>query len=300
VYMGVWLIMFYTVDFARFGRVQDAKFNGWVTFGPVFYFFTVLVNALVGIFLVATLPPDTGVSASLVVGIVHLMGIFGLLFILVTQTKINSANLYLASANLESFFSRAFSLRLPRWFWVLVSGVAVYLFMLTNIFSFLLKALNYQAAIVVAWVAIALVEMAFRRAGSQPEMEFRPGWVPAFNLPGLAAWVVASAIGIALLASQPAFSGTWGPPLTFAVAAVSYACLRALFGNRSDHVARPHNLRTEVPDTWETRVKCYKCDKSYIAIEMDRDPSVGHKAICASCAAGTGFFRQAKLERIRA
>ncbi len=298
VYMGVWLIMYYTVDFARFGRPRDAKFNGWVTFGPVFYILTLLVNALAGIFLVATLPTGTGASeASVVVGIVHLMGGFGLIFILVTQTKINSANLYLASTNLESFFSRAFGLRLPRWTWVLAAGVAVYLFMLTDIFSFLLKALNYQAVVVVAWVAIALVEFGFRRARSQPPMEFRPGRVPAVNLAGICAWIAASAVGIALLAGQPAFADTWGPPLTFVIAAAGYAALRAIFGNRSDVSVRPNDPRAEVPDPWETRVKCHKCAKAYIAIEMDRDPTAQHQAICASCATGTEFFRQARQER---
>jgi hypothetical protein len=300
VYMGVWLIMFYTVDFGRFGRLEDRAFNGWVTFGPIFYVFTVLVNGLVGMFLVGTLPSSPGVSeASVVVGIVDLMGIFGVIFIFATQTKINSANLYLASTNLESFFARALGIRLPRWFWVLVSGLAVYLFMLSDVFSFLLKALNYQAVVVVAWVAIALVELAFRYARSQRDMEFRPGRVPGFNVPGLAVWALSSAIGIYSLAAHPAFAATWGPPLTFVIAVAAYAAVRAAVGNRSDLVHRPHDVRDEVSDEWETRVRCHRCERSYIAIEMDRDPSAGHQAICASCATGIDFFRKAYLERTR-
>jgi hypothetical protein len=237
-------------------------------------------------------------EASVVVGIVQLMGIAGVIFIFATQTKINSANLYLASTNLESFFSRVFGLKLPRWLWVLVAGLAVYLFMLTDVFSFLLKALNYQAVVVVAWIGIALVEFAFRYAQAQRDMEFRPGRVAAFNVPALVVWALSSAVGIYALAEHPAFAGTWGPPLAFVLSVVGYAGARAVFGNRTDRVVRPHDPRNEVPDEWETRVRCHRCERSYIAVEMDRDPSSGHQAICASCATGRQFFDAARRERV--
>ncbi|WP_236794713.1 cytosine permease [Amycolatopsis sp. GM8] len=297
VFMGVWLIMFYTVDFARLGKTEHARFNGAVTFGPVFYTFAILANGLVGIFLTSTLPSSGTVSeASLVVGIVNLMGISGLIFIFATQTKINSANLYLASANLESFFSRVFGVRLPRWFWVGVAGLACYLFMLTNIFTFLLKALNYQATVVVAWVAIVLVELAFRRARREGLLDFRPGRVPAANVPGLTAWIVASALGITLLVATPAFAGTWGAPLTFVAAVALYAVLRGRFGNPTDRRPRPNDPRDEVSDVWGDRVRCHRCEKSYVAVEMDRDPSASYAPVCASCATSPAFLSAAWRE----
>jgi len=42
--------------------------------------------------------------------------------VLGTQIKINSANVYLASTNTQSFFSRALRLTLPRSVWVV--GIA--------------------------------------------------------------------------------------------------------------------------------------------------------------------------------
>ncbi|GAA1827165.1 hypothetical protein GCM10009836_01030 [Pseudonocardia ailaonensis] len=297
VFMGVWLIMFYTVDFARLGRPRDVRVNGTVTFGPVFYLVTILGNALVGIFLVGTLPSSGSVSESaLVVGIVQLMGIWGLIFIFATQTKINSANLYLASTNLESFFSRVFGVRLPRWVWVLAAGLACYLFMLTNVFSFLLAALNYQAVVVVAWIAIALVEFGFRRVRREGPLEFRPGRVPGVNGPGLTAWTTASVIGIVLLAVSPVVAATWAPPLTFVVAAAVYAILRAVRGNPTDRLVRPGDPRDEVGDAWAERVRCYACTKSYTAVEMDRDPTAGHAAICAACASSAPFLAAARDE----
>ena len=297
VYMGVWLMMFYTIDFARFGREEDASFNGVVTFGPAFYFCTLFVNALIGIYLATTLPPAGPFSeAGLVVGIVKLMGPLGVIFILATQTKINSANLYLASTNLESFFSRALGLTLPRTVWVGVAGVSVFLLMLTNVFSFLVTALNYQAVVVVAWVGIALVELTLRRLFRLPAMEFRPGRVPAFYVPGLVSWGVSSAIGIYLLRAYPATAATYGALITFAVSSISYIGLR--FASRATDAVRhrPFDPRDEVLDAWEVHVQCHECTKSYIAQEMDRDPTAGHRAVCASCATSVSFLRATAAE----
>ena len=51
-------------------------------------------------------------------------------------------------------------------------------------------------------------------------------------------------------------------------------------------MARPYDPIDEVEDAWEARVRCHRCDKSYVAHEMDRDPTGGHEAICAACATG--------------
>jgi hypothetical protein len=45
----------------------------------------------------------------------------------------------------------------------------------------------------------------------------------------------------------------------------------------------------DVNDLWNDRIQCARCDKSYVAIEIGRDPSNGHRLICASCATGRNF-----------
>ena len=42
--------------------------------------------------------------------------------------------------------------------------------------------------------------------------------------------------------------------------------------------------------------RCSRCHKSYVAVEMDRDPSRGHEPICASCATGHNFRAAALAE----
>lgn len=60
-------------------------------------------------------------------------------------------NLYLASTNLQGFFSRL-HLNLPRTIWVVVAcGISLVLLMLANVFNYVLDALNYQGIAIVAW-----------------------------------------------------------------------------------------------------------------------------------------------------
>ncbi len=294
-YMGIYIMMMYTFDFARFGKRKDATFHGLVTFGPVFYLATYLCTGLVGIFLTATVP---GVQAKggitetgIVDAIVGTMGVVGLLLIVVSQTRINSANLYLASTNLESFVSETLGARLPRVAWAVVAGALVYLMMLTDVLSYLLRALAWQGVFVVAWVAMALAHIAIERGGARTA-EFRPGRLRRLS-PAAGIWVVVSVLGILLVELGGTFGATWSAPITFVLAAAGYSAVA-----RYDVVLRRGNdPRDEVDDPWEARVRCHVCNKSYVAQEMDRDPSSDHAAICSGCAAASApFYRAAVAE----
>ncbi|MCR2497837.1 allantoin permease, partial [Salmonella enterica] len=41
-YMGVWILMMFTFDYARFGRREDARYHGRYNFGMPFYLVTFL------------------------------------------------------------------------------------------------------------------------------------------------------------------------------------------------------------------------------------------------------------------
>src|SRR5262249_48097871 len=108
-YMADFILMLATFDYARFAgtSARDRRFHSWVTFGPVFYLFTIVVNGVAGIFIALTIPTGGALSeVSGVLGIVGLMGIAGLAFLWVSQTRINTTNFYLAVSNLESFLAR--------------------------------------------------------------------------------------------------------------------------------------------------------------------------------------------------
>lgn len=196
IYMGVYIMMMYTFDYARLGRAEDKKFLGSVTFGWVFYAFTFGLNGLIGIYIMSA----WGLEASetgVVQAFISSLGFGGVLVILISQTRINTANYFLASENLSAFASRVFRLNLPRYIWVIVCGALAFLLMLTDVLSYLLKALAWQGVFVTAWVAIALVYIALNWKKPHLVPDIRPAKLKAVS-PGAIAWVLASAIGIAL------------------------------------------------------------------------------------------------------
>ncbi len=304
-YMGVWVLMLFTFDFARLARPADQRYHTAVTFGWLFYVLTFLVNGLVGILLCSTFDISfeelAGQESALPVSIVSLTGLLGLALIVITQMRINTVNLYLASTNLQSLASRVFSLNLPRTVWVAAAAVISYLLMLTNVFSYVLDALNYQGIAIVAWVGVALGHVAYlrRRRIAVADVEFRPGRVPAFNPGGIAAWVIATVIGIVLkIADSPEsqFFELWGLPLTFVLSIGIYTLTLGAAKRGWMELERPFDPIDEVDDAWNMRARCHACEKSYAVREMDRDPVVGHEPICASCATGTAFYSAARKE----
>jgi purine-cytosine permease-like protein len=294
-FMGLYIMMMYTWDYARYGRTtpEELQFNGWFTFGFVFYFVTIFLNGVVGIFLALNIPTEGPLTElSGVLGMVALMGLFAVALVWISQTRINTANFYLASSNLENFFARVFKVKIPRVAWAVIVGVVVYLFMLTNIFDILLQATLYQGVIITAWVAVTLTHIAHSRLRKiDPESwEWRPGRVPMFNWGGLGAGFAATAVGVVLLNFGGAWGDTWAPPLTFVTATIIYG-VSLEFAKRSWFVMeRPYDPRTEVDNPWEARIRCHVCGKYYIAQEMDRDPGAGYQPICQSDAQASPTF----------
>ncbi|UVJ42976.1 allantoin permease [Pseudomonas sp. LS1212] len=205
-YMGVWVLMLFTFDYARFGKPEDAEYHGRWNFGMPFYLVTFLLNGAAGIYLVSSIPHDGALNeVSVVMAILQLMGVGGLLFVWATQTRINTANYYLATLNMQAFFAR-FGLRFSYLAWAVVVGAIVYALMLADVFAYLLKALGYQGIFVVAWVGVALAQIIGGR-GDAPLREVN------FNPVGLVAWFGGTALGLGLMMSEGLLA-SFSAPLT--------------------------------------------------------------------------------------
>ncbi|MFG2563393.1 purine-cytosine permease family protein [Streptomyces sp. NPDC048496] len=249
IYMGVWILMMYTVDFAQLGRPQDRRFHTTVTFGWVFYAVTFLVNGLVGIFLSHALRSFVGSTVSeggVAVALTHVMGIWAVLLVFVSQTRINTANYFLASSNLEILGSVVFRLRLPRVVWVLVGSAIIFLIMLTNVFSYILTALNWQGVLVTGWVAIALTHVAMDRHQGVDPAQAETRTTRMVSLPGVVGWGAGSLVGLVVLETGPAWATTWGPILTAVCACGVYATLRAVTGAKGSPLPETDAVTTAV------------------------------------------------------
>lgn len=214
--------MMFTFDYARFGRQEDSKFHTRVTFGIPFYAMTFLFSGIVGILLDSMIPTDGLSEASVVLGLLELMGFGGLLLVWVTQSRINTANFYLATVNFESFIRKVTGIQMSKIVAGCVIGVIAYVLMMADVFSYILQALAYQGVFVVAWVGVALAHILSRTYQDRfnGHVELDNAYIPAFNPCGLVAWCGATLTGIIIM-NVPAIAG-FSAPATFMFAFIVY------------------------------------------------------------------------------
>lgn len=277
-FMGIWLLIPDTPEFARFGRPQDTKFHQHVTFGWAFYLLAFGFNGLAGIMIVALAAPDTAIAESAVTtGIVASLGLVGLIIVLVSQVRINSANFYVASICFERVVSHFGSRNLPRRAWVVLIAVVTFLLMLTNVFSYITTALAWQGILTVAWVGIVVVHLlTITRA---PEIR-------ASRLPqaarGFVVWVLAAGLGLAALEFGGSTLAALAPLVSLLASVVLYlVVVPAQRRNRGD--ADSADLRLEAGDLWHTRTQCSLCGLSYTTYEMDSAATDPQYPLCLEC-----------------
>ncbi|GAA3664192.1 allantoin permease [Nocardioides ginsengisoli] len=214
IYMGIWVMMLFTMDFAALGKAEDTRFHQRVTFGPFFYLCTFGINGLVGMYVVHAYGVE-GTETGVVQGVTGSLGLAGVLLIVISQTRINTANYFLASNNLEVVLEKVAGIRLPHIAWVLICGALAYLFMLTDVLSYLLEALAYQGVLIMAWTGVVLVHVLLRGAGDDAASLARRQ--PSAGL--FVIWVGSAAVGIALLEQgSSALLATLSPAVTVALA----------------------------------------------------------------------------------
>lgn len=149
-----------------------------------------------------------------------------LIFVWITQTRINSANYYLATVNMQAFFDRL-GIRFAKAVWAVAVGLIVLAMMVsTDVFEYLLDALSYQGIFVTGWVAIALVHILsphYRRLVGT-EVVYEAARVPLVNPAGLVAWIVGAGTGLTMVLADA--GATWAPVVTVALSAGIYAALQ--------------------------------------------------------------------------
>lgn len=194
IYMGIWVMMLFTIDFASLGKVEDTTFHQHVTFGEFFYFCTFIINGLVGMYIVSAFGV-AGTETGVVQAVTGSLGFAGVLLVVVSQTRINTANYFLASNNFDIFIQRVFGVKLPHIAWVALCGVMAYSFMLTDVLSYLLEALAWQGVLIIAWTGVIVVHaLTAGRDDTEATLDARRS-----NIGLSAAWAIASVVGIVML-----------------------------------------------------------------------------------------------------
>ena len=281
-YMGVWLVFPEIQDCARMAKSEDTRFHVNVSFGIVFWSVAYFFNAVVGMVIVALAFGQPGVAPTelgAVQGVIASLGVVGLIVIIVSQVRINTANYYFISTSAERFVAHFTTKNLTRRNWVLLSTVVVLIVMFTDIFSYLTTALAWMGVLVSAWIGMQLVNWIINRGKA---IEFRPNRIKSVA-PGFYLWLAATVIGIVLVEMPDQFPtlSALAPLVTFAIAVVGYTIMLLAKATALRPIVTDP-IRDEVADLWNVRVRCASCNLSYIAVEMDTTRD-GHAALCLNC-----------------
>ncbi|MFC4024403.1 purine-cytosine permease family protein [Oceanobacillus longus] len=139
-------------DYARFLKPKDMKIGIFaIGFIPQIFCFGVMGG--LGIWFGVRLgEPNPGVY------IVLLLGVWGVLFTLLTQVRINVTNIYSGSLSLASFFENIFKFTPGRRFWVVVTGVSAIILMLGGIVNHLQAVMTFQGVFLLTWAAILVTD----------------------------------------------------------------------------------------------------------------------------------------------
>lgn len=139
-------------DYARFLKPDHIK-RGSIAIGFIPQIFCYGVMGGLGIwFGVRLAEPNPGVY------IVHLLGLGGALFTMLTQIRINVTNIYSSSLSLSNFFENIFRFTPGRRFWVVVAGISAMILMLGGIVDHLDTALIFQGVFLLAWGAVLIAD----------------------------------------------------------------------------------------------------------------------------------------------
>jgi signal transduction histidine kinase/CheY-like chemotaxis protein/purine-cytosine permease-like protein len=202
------------------------------------------------------------------------------LFVVVSQIKINLTNAYAGSLAWSNFFARITRSHPGRVVWLVFNVGIATLLMTLGVFGALEKVLAVYSNVAIAWVGALVADLVINKplGLSPPGIEFRRAHLYDFNPVGLGAMVLAAAVACC------AYAGLFGEmaaafsPFIALVLSMALAPLLAWATKGRYYLARQ-------PDTtWQPgeAVRCTVCENQFESEDMARCPAYG-AAICSLC-----------------
>lgn len=201
-------------------------------------------------------------------------------FVIISQVKINVTNAYAGSIAWSNFFSRLTRSHPGRVVWLVFNVVIAMLLMTLGVFSALEKVLGLYANVAIAWVGALLADLVINKPlGFSPKhVEFRRAYLYDINPVGLGAMLLAATVGCL------AHLGLWGDaaaafaPFLALMTAVAASPLLAWWTGGRYYLARVDAPAWKPTET----VRCVVCDNQFEAADMASCPSYGG-SICSLC-----------------
>lgn len=204
------------------------------------------------------------------------------LFVVISQLKINVTNAYAGSLAWSNFFARLTHSHPGRVVWVVFNILIALMLMELNLFQALGRVLGLYSNVAVAWMMVVVADLVINKplGLSPPGIEFRRAYLYDINPVGVGAMAIASGLSVA------AYVGLFGEMLQpFAIfialgAALVCSPLIAWLTRGRYYIARPHEpIPGDVPAATHT---CCICSKKYEAEDLAHCPAY-QDHICSLC-----------------
>lgn len=214
------------------------------------------------------------------VGIPALAVAMTVVFVVVSQVKINLTNAYAGSLAWSNFFARVTRSHPGRVVWLVFNVLIATLLMTLGVFGALEKVLTVYSNVAIAWVGALVADLVINKplGLSPPGIEFRRAHLYDFNPVGLGAMVLAA------LAACLAYAGAFGAeaaafsPFIALAVSMALAPLLAWATRGRYYLARTPGAEWTAGEA----VRCAVCENQFEAEDMARCPAYG-AAICSLC-----------------
>jgi purine-cytosine permease-like protein len=280
-----------TCDFARFLRRRDMRKGMWLGSIAVIWLVYVVSEPLGAVLALYTGADNPGVYAASV------LGVSGVLWIVVTQLRINNINFYSGSLALANFSSRILRFVPGRRFWILVTGAVTVAATELGIVNHLLKVVTVLGMFLLGWAATLLADILVLKPklGVRPEhIEHRRGYLRDWGVPSLVSLGLASAVGAVLnLGNIP--DATYGP-FVADIAALAIGFTGPIVAqlvapdrwNRLARVPEPGwvddlSLTEEQMEEPENVLPCDICGTKVMRQDLLTCPVTANHVICSVC-----------------
>ena len=164
------------------------------------------------------------------------------LFVVLSQVKINVTNAYSGSLRWTNFFSTVFKWYPGRVYFVFFNVAIALVLMEANMFSFLNELLGFYSNVAIAWIGAVVADLVINKPllkTSPSFIEFKRGHLPAFNPVGFGAMGVASVVSIAAyFGAFGEFLDAWSPFLAITIALILSPTLSLML--RPEGLPGPH------------------------------------------------------------
>ena len=131
-----------------------------------------------------------------------IVGVFGVLFVILSQIRINTLNMYSGSLAFATFFSRLMNVAPGRQYWIiLLAGLSFYL-MLSDVIVHMNAIFNFISIFLVSWVALFLAVIVFKHKLfnlSQSSMPIQQGILVDYKISNILILIFSIIVGLILI-----------------------------------------------------------------------------------------------------